>query len=70
MKLWMTDTQTPTHRLVRINCEEQLGYQYLGDLSESEIRELLRSMKEEDVEKNMKLLQYYGYLHIFIIQKD
>jgi len=70
MKLWMTDKQTPTHRLVRINCEEQLGYQYLGDLSESEIRELLRSMKEEDVEKNMKLLQYYGYLHIFIIQKD
>jgi len=69
MKLWITDKQTPTHRLVRINCENQLGYDYLGDLSESEIKEIILSIKEDDLEKNMKLLKYYGYLHLFIIKK-
>jgi hypothetical protein len=69
MKLWITDTQTPTHRLVRINCENQLGYSYLGDLNEEEIRTFISSIKEDGIEKNIKLLNYYGYLHLFIIKK-
>jgi len=70
MKLWMTETQTATHRLVRINCEDQSGYHYLGDLNEKEIKEFILSIKEDDIEKNMKLLKYYGYLHLFIIKKN
>ncbi|WP_457745344.1 hypothetical protein [Sulfurimonas sp.] len=69
MKIWIIDTQTPTHRLVRVKCENQLGYEYLGDLNDNEIREFILSVKEDDVEKNMKLLHYYGYLHLFIIKK-
>jgi len=70
MKLWITDKQTSTHRLVYIHCEKQLGDKYLGDLNEEEIREFILSIKEDDVDKSVKLLQYYGYLHLFIIQKN
>jgi hypothetical protein len=70
MKLWITDTDTPTHRLVRINCENQLGYEYLGDLDDEALRAFLFSIKEDDIEKNLKLLKYFGYLHLFIIKKQ
>jgi len=69
MKLWIKDTETPTHRLLHINCENQLSYTYLGDLNEAEIKNFLHSIKEDDIEKNLKLLAYYGYLHLFIIKK-
>ena len=69
MKLWIMDTNTPTHRLVRIKCENQLGYSYLGNLNEEEIKEFILSIKEDDIQKNMKLLKYYGYLHLFSIHK-
>ena len=68
MKLWITDTQTSSHRLVKINCENQLGHTYLGDLTEEEIRKFILSIKEDDIEQNIKRLQYYGYLHLFIIK--
>jgi hypothetical protein len=69
MKLWIKDTETSTHRLLHINRENQLNYTYLGDLNEAEIRDFLHSIKEDDIEKNLKLLTYYGYLHLFIIKK-
>jgi len=69
MKLWIIDTDTPTHRLVRINCENQLGYEYLGDLDDEELKAFMLSIKKEDIEKNLKLLKYFGYLHLFIIKK-
>lgn len=69
MKLWIIDTDTPTHRLVRINCENQRGYEYLGDLDDEALKEFILSIKEEDIEKNLKLLKYFGYLHLFIIKK-
>jgi len=69
MKLWITDTETSTHRLVKIDCENRLGYTYLGDLSEDEIQKTILSIKEDDIEKNIKLLHYYGYLYLFIIKK-
>ena len=69
MKLWITDSDTPTHRLVRINCENQLGYRYLGDLDEQEIQTLISSIKKDDLEQNIKRLNYYGYLHLFVIKR-
>lgn len=70
MKIWIIDTQTPTHRLVRFNCEEHSDYSYLGDLNDDELRAFLLDIQNTmDVEKNMKLIKYYGYLHLFIIAK-
>ena len=68
MKIWISDTQTSTHRLVRLNCEEHSEYKYLGDLDDDELSDFFLSLKDDiDVEKNIKLIKYYGYLHLFII---
>jgi len=70
MKLWIYDTQTPTHRLVKLQCEQHSDYKYFGDLEDNEIRDFFVELQESiDVEKNIKLLKYYGYLHLFIIPK-
>lgn len=70
MKIWISDTQTPTHRLVRLNCEEHSDYVYLGDLDDEAVRDFFVKVKDDiDVEKNLKLLKYYGYLHLFVIAK-
>lgn len=70
MKIWISDTQTNTHRLVRFHCEEHSDYTYLGDLNDDELREFFLELQDTmDVDKNMKLIKYYGYLHLFIIAK-
>ncbi len=68
MKIWISDIQTATHRLVRLNCEEHSDYKYLGDLDNDALRDFFLSLKKDiDVEKNIKLINYYGYLHLFIL---
>ena len=65
MKIWILNTKTPNHRIVKLNCEEHSGYEYLGDLNDDEINKLLFEMHENiDIDKNMKLLKYYGFLHL------
>jgi len=71
MKIWISDTQTQTHRLVRLNCEEHSDYKYLGDFNDAELEAFFLELKSDiDVEKNIKLIKYYGYLHLFIIHKN
>lgn len=70
MKIWILDTQTATHRLVRLNCEEHSDFKYLGDFNDNELRDYFLSLQESmDIEKNLKLIKYFGYLHLFIIHK-
>jgi hypothetical protein len=70
MKIWISDTKTPTHRLVRLNCERHSDHIYLGDLDDSELTTFFLELKDDiDVEKNIKLIKYYGYLHLFVIAK-
>ena len=70
MKIWILDTQTPTHRLIRLNCESLNNHAFLGDLDDNELTTFLLEVQADiDVDKNIKLLKYYGYLHLFIIAK-
>ncbi|MBU1991065.1 hypothetical protein KJ691_10005 [bacterium] len=70
MKIWISDTQASSHRLVRLNCEEHSDYAYLGDLDEGELKNFFLELQPDmDVDKNIRLIQYYGYLHLFIIHK-
>jgi len=67
MKIWVSKTVTPTYKLIKLHCEEHSKYKYLGDLSDEELKIFLLSEKEDiDVDKNIKLLHYFGYLHLFI----
>jgi hypothetical protein len=70
MKIWTSDTQTPTHRLIKMHCEEHSDYNYLGDLDDEALEIFLKSVDlTMDVAKNIKLIKYYGYLHLFVINK-
>ncbi len=71
MKIWILDTKTPTHRIVRLNALEHSNHKYIGDLDDDALGELLISIQSDiDLEKNMKLFKYYGYLHLFVVSKD
>ena len=70
MKIWISDLKTPSHRIVKLNCEEHSGFEYLGDLDDDELRSFFLDVQDDiDVDKNIKLIKYYGYLHLFIINK-
>jgi len=70
MKIWISDIKSDTHRNIRLNCEEHSNFQFLGDLSDNELKCFLLEAKPDlDVEKNIHLLHYFGYLHLFIIHK-
>jgi len=70
MKIWMKDTKTSTHRLVRLNCEEHSDYKYVGDFNDDELKSFFLEIQDDiEIQKNMKLIKYYGYLHLFIIYK-
>jgi hypothetical protein len=71
MKIWISDTQTASHRLIKLHCEEHSDYDYLGDLDDNALRDYFLEVDPgTDIEKNMKLIHYYGYLHLFIINKN
>ena len=71
MKIWIEDTKTTAYRLVKLNCEKHSNYEYLGDLDDEDLKEFLVSIKEDiDVVKNIKLLHYFGYLHLFVTTKS
>jgi len=70
MRIWISDTKTPSHRLVRLNCEQHSDYRYLGDLNDNELNTFFLELQDTmNVDKNIKLIKYYGYLHLFIIHK-
>jgi len=70
MKLWINKIKTPTHHIVKLYAQEHSNYKYIGDLSDKELKELLVTLQEDiDLDKNLKLLSYYGYLNLFIKQE-
>ena len=70
MKIWINDLKTPSHRIIKLNCEEHSGFEYLGDLNDDELRSFFLELKDDiDIDKNIKLIKYYGYLHLFITSK-
>ena len=70
MKIWIHDTNSSTHRNIKLNLENHSGYKYLGDYNDNELEGFFTSVDDSiDIQKNVKLLKYYGYLHLFIIKK-
>jgi len=71
MKIWIHDNKTTTHRTLKLNCEEHSTFEYLGDLTDEELEKFFLEVQSDiNVEKNIKMLKYYGYLHLFIINKS
>ena len=68
MKIWKLETQTKTHNIVRLNCEDHSDMVYAGEfLDDTALSEFFLSLdKNIDVDKNIKLIKYYGYLHLLL----
>jgi len=70
MKIWIQEEKAPTHHIVHINLEHHGNFEYLGDLDEEAVNKLLTEVKPDiDLANNVKMLKYYGYLHLFVIKK-
>jgi len=66
MKLWIKDTSTPSHHIIYFTTESSENVQFFSDLDEDGFKAYLRSLSPKiDVEKHLKLINYFGYLHIF-----
>jgi len=71
MKIWISKTVTTSYKLIKLHCEQHSEYEYLGDLSDEDLKEFFLSVKGDiDVAKNIKLLHYFGYLHLFVTQEE
>jgi autonomous glycyl radical cofactor GrcA len=71
MKIWIQDENRANYRNIRLQCEAHSDYNYLGELSDDEFKEFLLEVKPDiDAEKNLKLMNYYGYLHLFVIKSS
>jgi len=69
MKLWFLEENSTRHRIVRLSAEEHSKFEYLGDLDDDGLHAYLKRVDPKmDVEKNVKMLNYFGYLHLFIIK--
>jgi len=67
MKIWILQTETPTHKIVRFNCEEHSDLVYLGEFTDDAFKEYLQTLQVDiDADKNLKLIKYYGYLHLLL----
>ncbi len=66
MKLWTKDTSTATHHIIYFTGENTQDTVYLGDLDDDAFTTYLSALSSKiDIEKNLKLIHYFGYLHIF-----
>jgi len=66
MKLWIKDTSTENHHIIYYTKESSENTAYFKDLDDDGFKAYLTTLSSKiDVEKNLKLLNYFGYLHIF-----
>ncbi len=66
MKIWIKNTSTTTHHIIYFTNENAQDTTYLGDLSDEEFSNYLKALSPKiDSDKNLKLIHYFGYLHIF-----
>ncbi len=66
MKLWIKDTSTETHYIIYFTKESSENTKYFKELDDNGFKAYLTTLSTKiDVEKNLKLINYFGYLHIF-----
>jgi len=66
MKIWLKNTSTPTHHIIYYTNEDAQDTSYLGEFDDESFKAYLHTLSPKiDAEKNVKLIRYFGYLHIF-----
>jgi len=66
MKLWIKDTSTASHHILYYTKENSENTEYVKQFDDEAFKTYLATLSPTiDVEKNLKLIHYFGYLHIF-----
>ncbi len=71
MKIWIEDNSTPTHHIIYLSKEGRQDLRFLGDYDDKALRSYFETLGSAiDIEKNLKLLHYFGYLHLFVKKEN
>ncbi len=70
MTIWQYKEQKPTHTLVKLYKENHGEGEFLGDLDEATIRNLILEIKPDiNIDQAFGTLAYFGLLPILVINK-
>jgi len=71
MTLWKYSEEKPTHLLVKFYKEDHGEGDYLGDLDEAIIREIILEIKPDiKIDQAYGTLDYFGMLPILVMRKS
>lgn len=69
-KIWKYEEKHASHALVKLYAENHGEGEYLGEFSDDEAKELIRSIKPDaKIDKELHRLQYFGFLPLLVIYK-
>jgi hypothetical protein len=70
MTIWKYSEEKPTHLLVKFYKEDHGEGDFLGDLNEAKIREMILEIKPNiNINQAFGTLEYFGMLPILVVKK-
>jgi len=70
MTIWKYTEDKPTHLLVKLYKEDHGEGDFLGDLDEDKIREMILEIKPNiNIDQAFGTLDYFGMLPILVVKK-
>ncbi len=70
MQIWKHEENKPTHRLVKLYKEDHGEGEYMGDLDEKNIKEMIVNIKPDiNIDQSFGTLSYFGMLPILVTKK-
>lgn len=71
MTIWRYEEKAATHTLVKLYREDHGEGEFLGDLSEEEVKALIAELKPKmGVEQAFSQLSYFGFVPLLKIGED
>ncbi len=70
MTIWKHEENKPTHRLVKLYKEDHGEGEYMGDMSDKAIKEMILEIKPDiKIEQAFGTLSYFGMLPLLVTAK-
>jgi len=70
MTIWKHEENKPTHRLVKLYKEDHGEGEYMGDLEDKEIKQMILDIKPDiKIDQAFGTLDYFGMLPLLVMKK-
>jgi len=71
MTIWKYEETKPTHRLVKLYKEDHGEGEYMGDLNEDSIKNMILDIKPDvQIDQAFGTLSYFGMLPLLVTKKQ